>query len=153
MQSKEEHFRAVGDLAFKYLNKQRLFILKDEYFIEDKNGNINDKALGYVLSFLDVFLLSKGLDIRDTDGRIILLRLLTRLFPAEAPRAANFVLHLRGMSDNAEIMNGMMVGGQDAVEFLRDNKMPVRWPTCFSPQLAQSAAERDRRLAERGDAD
>ncbi|HEY2531975.1 MAG TPA: hypothetical protein VGJ20_29285 [Xanthobacteraceae bacterium] len=136
MQSKEEHFQAVGDLAFKYLNNQRLFILKDEYFIEDKNGNINGKALGYVLSFLDVFLLAKGLEIRDGEGKMILLRLLARLFPAEAPRVAALVLHLRGISDNDEIMNGMMVGGQDAVEFLRDNKIPVRWPTCFSAELA-----------------
>lgn len=53
-------------------------------------------------------------------------------------------MHLRGMSDDAEIMHGMMLGGKQAVEFFRDKVPPVRWPTCFSPEMAQMAAERDR---------
>jgi hypothetical protein len=144
MPSKEELFRAVAALAFDCLNIQRVLIRKDEYFIEDQNGNINGKALGYVFGFLDAFLQAKGLDIRDDEGQPTVLHLLARLFPAEAGRAGTFVMHLRGMSDDAEVMNGMMLGGKQAVEFLRDDKPPVRWPMCFSAELARLAAERDR---------
>ena len=53
-------------------------------------------------------------------------------------------MHLRGMSGDAEVINGMMLGGKQAVEFFRDKKPPV-WPTCFSAELARIAAERDRK--------
>jgi hypothetical protein len=144
MPSKEDQFRAVADLVFKCLDMQRIFISKDEYFIEHQNGNINGKALGYVFGFLDACLQAKPLDIRDPEGEATVLSLLARLFPAETARVGTFVMHLRGMSEDAEIMNGMMLGGKQAVEFLRDKKNPVRWPTCFSSELARLATERDR---------
>src|SRR5262245_35761228 len=100
--SKEEQFRTIAALAFDCLNMQRIFIHNDEYFIEDRNGNINGKALGYVFGFLDAFLQTKRLDIRDPEGQATLLHLLARLFPAEAARAGTFLMHLRGMSDDAE---------------------------------------------------
>lgn len=63
--SKDDQFRAVAALAFECLDMQRIFIPKEEYFIEDQNGNINGKALGYVYGFLDAFLQAKGLDISE----------------------------------------------------------------------------------------
>lgn len=44
MPSKEDQFRAVADLVFKCLDMQRVFIKKDEYFIERRNGTINGKG-------------------------------------------------------------------------------------------------------------
>jgi hypothetical protein len=36
--SREQAFLAVAALAFECLDMQRVFIRKDEYFIEDKSG-------------------------------------------------------------------------------------------------------------------
>jgi hypothetical protein len=143
---KEEQFRAVAAIAFECLDMQRVLTRKDEYFIEARIGRINGQALGYVFGFLDALLQAKGLDIRDSEGQSIVLHLLAKLFPAEAGRVGTFVMRLRGMSNDAEVMNGMMLGGKQAIEFLRDKRPPVRWPTCFSAELPRLAAERDRKI-------
>jgi hypothetical protein len=145
MPFKEEQFQAVAALTFECLDIQRVFIRGDEYFIEDQDGNINGMALGYVFGFLDALLQAKRLDIRDPEGLPTVLHLLAKLFPAEAARAGTFAMHLRGMSQDADVLNGVMLGGKQAVEFLRHKKPPVRWPTCFSAELARLAAERDRK--------
>ena len=43
----------VAALVFECLDVQRVLIGKEAYFIEDQNGHINGKALGYVFGFLD----------------------------------------------------------------------------------------------------
>jgi hypothetical protein len=111
----------------------------------DAGGRINGKALGYVFGFLDALLQSSKLDIRDVEGEAFMHSLLARLFPPEVARTGTYVAHLRNMRDDPEVMNGVMLGGKQAVDWLRHKAPPVRWATCFSEELARLSEERDRR--------
>jgi hypothetical protein len=118
-------------------------IPKDEYFIESSEGVINGHALGYAFGFLDACLQAKQLDIRDSEGEGTLLHLLARLFPNEAARVGRFLTHLRKMSRHAETMNGAMLGGKQAMAFLRGGRPPASWVLCFSSDMTWLSAERD----------
>jgi hypothetical protein len=98
-----------------------------------------------VFGFLDALLQSGKLDIRDAEGDAAVHSLIARLFPAEVARTGSYVGHLRNMSDDAEIMNGVMLGGKQATDWLRYKAAPVRWATCFSEEFARMAEERDKR--------
>jgi hypothetical protein len=145
--SKEQRFRKVADISFEVLHQQRVFVDKDKFVIVDPKGNINGKALGYVFGFFDALLQSAKLDIRETEGEAAVHSLLARLFPAEVAKTGTYVAHLRNMQDDAEIMNGVMLGGKQATDWLRHKALPVRWATCFSEELARLAEERDKRLS------
>jgi hypothetical protein len=138
--AKEEKFRAEAELAFDCLDSQRAVIREDEYFIESADGAIN----GYAFGFLDACLQAKRLDIRDPEGESTLLDLLGRLFPAEAARVETFLTHLRKMSRDAETMDGVMLGGKQAVRFLRTGEQPERWALCFLPVGTRLAAAQDK---------
>jgi hypothetical protein len=143
---KDEAFRRVANIAFDALHAQRMFIERDKWVLMDPAGSINGKALGYVFGFLDALLQSSKLDIRDTEGRATMLSLLGRLFPAENAKGGTFVIHLCNyMSSDPEILNGVMLGGKQAVDWLRHRAPPVRWATCFSKELERMAAERDKK--------
>ena len=142
--AKEEQFRAEAELAFDCLDSQRAVIREDEYFIESADGAINGYALGYAFGFLDACLQAKRLDIRDPEGESTLLDLLGRLFPAEAARVETFLTHLRKMSRDAETMDGVMLGGKQAVRFLRTGEQPERWALCFLPVGTRLAAAQDK---------
>ena len=144
--SKEQLFRRVSDIAFDLLDAQRIFINEDEFVLMDGAGAINDKALGYVFGFLDALLQSNKLDIRDAEGQAAMLSLLGRLFPKEIAKTGTFIAHLYTMRGNPEVLNGMMLGGKQATDFLRHRTPPVRWAVCFSKELDRLAAERDRQM-------
>jgi hypothetical protein len=105
----EQSFRRVADIAFEVLYAQRIFVERDKFVVMDAAGNINGKALGYVFGFLDGLLQSSKLDIRGTDGHATMHSLLARLFPAEVNKTGTYVSHLRNMSDDPEIMDGVML--------------------------------------------
>lgn len=142
--STEQRFRIVVDIASEVLHAQRLFVDRATFCIADITGKINGKALGYVFGFLDALSQSSKLDIRDVEGEAALHALLARLFPEEVARTGTYVTHLRNMRDDPEVMNGVMLGGKQATDWLRHKTPPVRWPTCFSEELARLAEERDR---------
>jgi hypothetical protein len=133
-------FRKVAEVLYA----QRIFVEKGKFVIIDTSGRINGKALGYVFGFFDALLQAGKLDIRDADGQSSVHSLLARLFPAEVARVGTYVAHLQTMASNPEIMNGVMLGGKQATDWLRTKAPPVRWPTCFSEELARMAEERDR---------
>jgi hypothetical protein len=147
-QKNEELFEVVTDIAYDCLISQKLFIGDNDFHIRDAQGDINGKALGYVFGFLDSLLQSKGLDIRDEEGYARMLSLLARLFPAELNHIGTYIIYLSNMKNDAEVLNGVMLGGKQAVDFLRDKTPPLRWAMCFSKELARLAEERDRQRSQ-----
>ena len=143
--SAERRFREVTNIAFELLDGQRIFVSKEEFVIADRDGRINGKALGYLFGFLDALLQSARLDIRSSNGEASVYSLLSRLFPAEVTMVGTYVHHLKTMSNDPEIMNGVMLGGKQAVDWLRHKATPVRWATCYSAELARLSEERDRK--------
>jgi hypothetical protein len=144
-QTKEQLFKAVTDIAFDCLCLQKVLISDDEYRIQDAEGKINGKALGYVFGFFDALLQSKALDIRDTEGLAAMLSLLARLFPIEVGKCGTFVAYLRSnMANDAVIQDGVMLGGKQAKDFLKAGTPPVRWVLCFSKEMERLAEQRDR---------
>jgi len=135
--SKEAKFRKVADIAFEVLYSQRIFVREDEFLIMNAEGEINGKALGYVFGFFDALLQSAKLDIRSVDGKAAVHSLLARLFPAEVGKSGTYVAYLKNMRDEPKIMNGVMLGGKQAVDWLRNKTPPVRWALCFSEELAR----------------
>jgi len=58
--------------------------------------------------------------------------------------SSGMLSYLKSMRDEPKIMNGVMLGGKQAVDWLRNKTPPVRWAVCFSEGLARLAEERDR---------
>jgi hypothetical protein len=93
----------------------------------------------------DALLQSAGLDIRDIQGDAALHSLIAHIFPAEVGKVGTYVGYLKIMQDEPEIMNGVMLGGKQATDWLRYKATPVRWATCFSEELARLAEQTDRK--------
>ena len=130
--STEQRFRKVADITFGLLNVQRSFIDKNKFVITDKVGNVNGKALGYIFGMLDALLQQVNLDIRDIEGEAVLHSVIARMFPAEIGNVGTYVGRLKNMQSEPEIMNGVMLGGKQARDWVRHKTPPVRWTTCFS---------------------
>jgi hypothetical protein len=121
-----------------------MFIESEDFHIADLSGKINGKALGYVFGFLDALLQTRNLDIRDAEGYAAMISILGRLFPNEVGLVSTYVNYLRkNMEHDAEIFDGVMLGGQQAKDFLGRGTPPVRWATCFSKKLEQLVKQRD----------
>ena len=130
--STEQRFSKVADIVVGLLTVQRAFITKDKFVITDKAGNVNGKALGYILGMLDALLQHANLNIRDVEGEAALHSVIARMFPAEVGNVGNYVDHLKNIQSEPEITNGVMLGGRQATDWLRYKTPPVRWTTCFS---------------------
>ena len=141
----DQTFRKVSDIAFELLDAQSFFIDKEKFVITDEAGTVNGKALGYIFGILDALLQYAKLDIRDIQGEAALHSLIARNFPAEVGKVGTYVGYLKNMQNEPEVMNGVMLGGQQATDWLRLKATPVRWAGCFSEELARLAEQRDRK--------
>jgi hypothetical protein len=90
--------------------------------IEISEGQINRKAIGYIYGFVDCALQHRGMDITDISvGIPILFHVMRKLFPGHEQAYISFLMH--DMDDETTVL-GMMTGGQEYSEFLRENGTP-----------------------------
>ena len=86
--------------------------------IEDSEGRLNRKAIGYIYGFIDAALQSIGQDMSDISvGIPITYHILNRLFPG---RGNNYVEFLKdNIGKDEVVMLGVMTGGQQYTEYLK----------------------------------
>lgn len=90
--------------------------------IERQEGAINRKAIGYVYGFIDSALQARKEDITDLDkGFQILYHALRNLFPNREQAYIDFLMS--NMDDQSTVL-GMLTGGQEYNNFIRDGKEP-----------------------------
>lgn len=84
--------------------------------IQDANGRINRKAIGYIYGFIDCALRSIGQDMGDVAvGVPITYQVLRDLFPGHEQAYTNFLIgHLK----DEVVVLGMMSGGQQYADFI-----------------------------------
>jgi hypothetical protein len=95
----------------------QLAILPQEYkAIEDNQGHIYRKSIGYVYGYIDSFLTTIGYDMSDMDiGVPITFHVLRKLFPnGRAERYIEFLMH--NMND-PKVVIGTMHGGQQWLDY------------------------------------
>jgi hypothetical protein len=84
--------------------------------MEDENGYVNRKALGYIFGFIDAALASFGQDTSNPALSIpVIWQVLRRLFPGNENRYTEFIVAHIGQ--NEVLMLGAMHGGQQYVDF------------------------------------
>jgi len=88
--------------------------------IEDDNGNINRKALGYIYGHIDAFLITRGYDTSDSDMSVPLtFQVLRKLFPIGNPtKYMDFLIH--NLTDEMVTL-GCMEGGQPYLDYQKPN--------------------------------
>jgi hypothetical protein len=94
--------------------------------IEDANGQLNRKALGYVYGFADAALQYRGMDMADVAvGVPFLYMVLNRLFEDNnrARAYANFLID--NVGKDATVMLGVMHGGQQYVDWRNGKMQPM----------------------------
>jgi hypothetical protein len=105
--------------AITSLLSLQILILPDPQ-IEDANGNINRKALGYIYGHIDAFLRTRGYDMADSEMSVPLtFHVLRKLFPAGNPtRYLEFLIH---NLDDQMVTLGCMAGGQQYLDYRKPN--------------------------------
>lgn len=82
--------------------------------IEDSEGRINRKAIGYVYGFIDAALQAIGQDMRDIAvGMPMMYHVLKRLYPGREEHYTKFLYDQIGKDE--VIMLGIMTGGEQYV--------------------------------------
>jgi hypothetical protein len=95
---------------------------RDVTTIEQQEGAINRKAIGYVYGFIDSALQARNEDITDLDkGLPILYHVLRNLFPSREQAYIDFLM--LNMDDQSTVL-GLLAGGQEYNNFIRDGKEP-----------------------------
>lgn len=90
--------------------------------IEKSAGHINRKAIGYIYGFIDCALQCRGENVTDLDvGLPILYHTMRKLFPGREQTYIDFLMS--HMEDDAMVL-GMLAGGQEYQDFLRDARTP-----------------------------
>lgn len=90
--------------------------------IERNRGYINRKAIGYIYGFIDCALQCRGENVTDLDvGLPILYHTIRELFPGHEQRYIDFLMS--HMEDDVTVL-GMLAGGQEYQDYLRDARMP-----------------------------
>lgn len=86
--------------------------------IEDSDGNLNRKAIGYIYGFIDAALGSIGQDMSNVSvGIPITYHVLNRLFPG---RGEDYIEYLRNNIGKDEVlMFGTMTGGQQYTDSIK----------------------------------
>jgi hypothetical protein len=85
--------------------------------LKDSTGKFRKKALGYVHGCTDAIVTTKGYEMSDTEiGMPITLHVLRQLFPKED--AAKSLEYLVANQRDQTVGVGMMIGGQQTVDFL-----------------------------------
>ena len=99
-------------------------IVATDLSIEDEQGHLKRKSLGYVYGFVDAGLRVKGHDMADLSiGVPILFHVLRKLWPNHAKKCLDFVVK-NGASD-ALMMVGVMHGGQQYLDFQKPDAAGV----------------------------
>ena len=90
--------------------------------IEVKKGEINRKAIGYIYGFIDCALQHRQENITNIDvGLPILYHVFRKVFPGHEQTYIDFLM--AQMEDEVTVL-GMLAGGQEYSEFLREGKPP-----------------------------
>ena len=83
--------------------------------IEDSEGHLNRKAIGYIYGFIDAALRSIGQDMGDISiGVPITFQVLNRLFPGRGENYTKFLFETMGKDEVVTL--GAMTGGQQWIE-------------------------------------
>ena len=109
---KAKFVRAISDM----LEIQKMVVSKCS--IEDGEGCLNRKAIGYVYGFIDAALQSIGHDMSDISiGIPITYQVLDSLFPGRANEYTQFLMD--HMGEDPEVTLGAQTGGQQYIEFTK----------------------------------
>lgn len=91
--------------------------------VEAEKGKFNRKALGYIYGFIDCALQYRQQDITNIDvGLPILYHVFRKLFPGHEQTYIDFLM--THMEDEVTVL-GMLAGGQEYSEFLKEGKPPL----------------------------
>jgi hypothetical protein len=105
------------------------------YGIEDGNGHINRKAIGYIYGFVDSALTALGQDM--SDGAVIFFPVLSRvlgsLFPGFETRYMDFLFEHAGHDE--AVTAGVMRGGQEYIDFFVKQRSDSRTAMGFARYL------------------
>ncbi len=83
--------------------------------IEDEDGHINRKAIGYIYGFIDAALQVAGQDMSDNSvGIPVTFQVLERLYPSRGEKYLRFLIDNIRTDDQVGI--GMAVGGQEYLD-------------------------------------
>lgn len=95
----------------------QLMVLPQQYkTIEDKQGLIYYKSIGYVYGYIDSFLTTMGYDMSDMDiGVPITFHVLRKLFPNG--RAERYIEFLMNNINHPKVVIGTMHGGQQWLDY------------------------------------
>ncbi len=86
--------------------------------IEDSEGCLNRKAIGYIYGFIDAALTTIGQDMSDTTiGVPITFHVLDRLFPGQGNKYTQFLIDRMGK--DPEVTLGAQHGGQQYIDFTK----------------------------------
>jgi hypothetical protein len=118
----DEQKIALADRIYILLLVQLTVAGKDGS-IEDRGGNINRKAIGYLFGFLGSAVRAQGYDDSDPHTFIpIAFHVLRRLFPGrETAYMEFFVEHQK----EDLVVLGDTVGGQQFVDFMKNKQNPM----------------------------
>jgi len=112
----------------KFFHAQKTLI--SDFWLEDEDGHPNGAALGYMFGFADRALRAVAIDIRDTDGRAMMLALLNEFAPGRAGSFYDFLVRGNGRTS---VIIGIALGGNEHRDWINSKGefAAVRWATCF----------------------
>ena len=86
--------------------------------IEDERGKIFPKSIGYVYGYTDAFLTATGYNMSDLEvGPPITFHVFRRLFDLGANDVQRYIEFLINHMQNQTVAMGMMVGGQQFIDY------------------------------------
>jgi hypothetical protein len=98
------------------LGIQLLLLPPEHKKIEDDNGHIYRKSIGYVYGYVDAFLRMKGYDMADSEiGIPITFHVLRKLFPDHD--TVRYMEFLAASLQDETVHIGMMHGGQQCLDY------------------------------------
>lgn len=109
---KSKFVKAISDM----LEMQK--IVASNCSIEDSEGCLNRKAIGYIYGFIDAALRTIGQDMSDASiGVPITFHVLDKLFPGRGNQYTQFLIDQMGR--DREVTLGAQHGGQQYIEFTK----------------------------------
>jgi hypothetical protein len=99
-----------------------------DFWLEDKDGRPNGLALGYMFGLVECALQSAAVDVRDTDGRAMMLAILNEFAPGKAANYYDFLARA-----HTSVIIGIALGRNEYRDWTnsKDKFAAVRWATCF----------------------
>ena len=111
-QKKSDLANAIAGL----LGIQLILLPPEHKRIEDDNGHIYRKSIGYVYGYTDAFLRMRGYDMSNSEiGIPITFHVLRKLFPEHDP--VRYVEFLAASLQDETVHLGMMHGGQQCLDY------------------------------------